>query len=94
VFDPLSGSCIPLTNIKGAEPVGTLECPEGFILNDLGLCAPEDSTAQASLSVPFVRPEDMPPHLRPRKPEEVNKKVSAARLLQKIREENNDQRIL
>jgi len=48
VFDPKSGSCIPVTNIEGAEPRGTLECPPGFVLDKkLKLCVPESPTSQA-----------------------------------------------
>lgn len=67
VFDPKSGSCIPFTNVEGAEPVGTLECPEGYVLNDAGLCAPDSPTSQAQLAVPFVpRKEDIPKKLKPK----------------------------
>ncbi len=67
VFDPKSGSCIPITNIEGSEPVGTLECPEGFVLNDMGLCTPESPTAQAQFSGPFVpRAKDIPKKLKPK----------------------------
>jgi hypothetical protein len=67
VFDPKSGSCIPFTNVEGAEPVGTLECPEGFILNHLGLCSPDSPTAQAQMSAPFApRKKDIPKELKPK----------------------------
>ena len=67
VFDPKSGSCIPFTNVKGTDPVGTLECPEGFILNHLGLCSPDSPTAQAQLSAPFApRISDIPKKLKPK----------------------------
>lgn len=67
VFDPKSGSCIPLTNVQGAEPVGTLECPEGFVLDEvLGLCKPESPTAQAK-TIPFApRMKDIPKSVRPK----------------------------
>jgi hypothetical protein len=67
VFDPKSGSCIPVTNVKGAEPVGTLECPEGFVLNHLGLCAPDSPTSQAQFNAPFApRKKDIPKKLKPK----------------------------
>jgi len=51
--------------------VGTLECPEGFVLDKrLGLCAPEDPTIQASY----------------KKPKKKKKKTSAVELLRRIRE--------
>jgi hypothetical protein len=68
VFDPKSGSCIPITNVEGSEPVGTLECPEGFVLDELlGLCTPESPTSQAQFSGPFVpRNKDIPKKLKPK----------------------------
>ncbi len=67
VFDPKSGSCIPFTNVEGAEPVGTLECPEGYVLNDAGLCAPDSPTSQAQFNAPFVpRKKDIPKKLKPK----------------------------
>jgi hypothetical protein len=53
-FDPKSGSCIP----REEGPIGTLECPPGYVLNEAGLCTPEDSFTQASLesAAPF-KPE-------------------------------------
>lgn len=101
VFDPKSGSCIPATNIKGAQPVGTLECPEGFILNHLGLCSPSGPSEQAQMSMPFVpRVEDIPKKLRPKdkktleplegfagaKCKKPKKKISAMHLLHQIKE--------
>jgi hypothetical protein len=59
--------------LAGQDPVGTLECPEGFILNHLGLCSPENPTDQATLYEVFV-------------PSEKNKnRVSAAALLEEIK---------
>ena len=67
VFDPKSGSCIPFTNVEGADPVGTLECPEGFVLNNLGLCSPDSPTAQAQMLQPFApRKKDIPKKLKPK----------------------------
>jgi hypothetical protein len=67
VFDPKSGSCIPFTNVKGADPVGTLECPEGYVLNDAGLCAPDSAITQAQFSAPFApRKKDIPKKLKPK----------------------------
>ena len=67
VFDPKSGSCIPFTNVKGADPVGTLECPEGYVLNDAGLCEPDSATTQAQFSSPFApRKKDIPKKLKPK----------------------------
>jgi hypothetical protein len=72
VFDPKSGSCIPITNVAGSDPVGTLECPEGFILNHLGLCSPETPQTQAQMSVPFApRVKDIPKKLRPKDKESL-----------------------
>jgi hypothetical protein len=51
-FDPKSGSCIP----RDEGPIGTLECPPGYILNEsTKLCHPEDSFTQASVesAAPF-----------------------------------------
>jgi hypothetical protein len=72
VFDAKSGSCIPITNVAGSDPVGTLECPEGFILNHLGLCSPETPQAQAQMSVPFApRLKDIPKNLKPKDKESL-----------------------
>lgn len=71
VFDPKAGACVPVTNVGDSDPVGTLECPEGFVLDKrLGLCAPEDPTIQASY----------------KKPKKKKKKTSAVELLRRIRE--------
>lgn len=36
--------------MKGEEPQGTLECPEGFVLDDvLKLCVPENPISQAQV---------------------------------------------
>lgn len=51
-FDPKSGSCVP----REEGPIGTLECPPGYILNEsTNLCHPEDSFTQASVetAAPF-----------------------------------------
>ena len=86
VFDPKSGSCIPITNIKGADPVGTLECPEGFVLDErLSLCVPDSPTSQASDGPEFtVKLSDVPEELRSKK--KKKKKVYAIDLLREIRE--------
>jgi len=48
VFDPRSGSCIPITNTGKKPPAGTLECVPGFVLDEkMGDCVPESPTSQA-----------------------------------------------
>ena len=68
--------------MEGAPPAGTLECPEGYVLDEaLGMCVPENPTSQASSPSSgdnFVRPEDMPAHLRPKKPKKKVSSESAA----------------
>jgi hypothetical protein len=66
--------------VKGAPPAGTLECPEGYVLDEaLDMCVPENPTTQASSSGDnFVRPQDMPAHLRPKKPKKKASAESAA----------------
>ena len=62
VFDPKSGSCIPRTNVKGADPVGTLECPDGWVLDDaLNMCVPASALDQASdeSAAPFKATDKM-----------------------------------
>ena len=56
MFDPKSGSCIPAINVEGAQPRGTLECPQDFILDEtLNMCVPETPSTQAGVetSAPF-----------------------------------------
>ena len=39
---------MPITNIKDADPVGTLECPDGFVLDEnLNMCVPAGPLDQA-----------------------------------------------
>ena len=62
--------------MEGAEPVGTLECPDGWELDENNMCRPSSALDVAGdIGDNFVRPEDMPAHLRPKKPK---KKLNAA----------------
>ena len=55
--------------MEGVDPAGTLECPDGYVLDEnLSMCVPEDPMAQASSGNNFVRLEDVPSHLRPKVP--------------------------
>ena len=69
--------------MEGADPVGTLECPDGWVLDDNNLCRPASALDIAGdIGDNFVRPEDMPAHLRPKKPK---KKLNATDLLREIK---------
>ena len=48
--------------MKGADPVGTLECPDGFVLDEkLNMCVPESPISQASQedAAPFKSTDKM-----------------------------------
>jgi len=70
--------------VEGAEPVGTLECPDGWELDENNMCRPVSALDVAGdIGDNFVRPEDMPAHLRPKKPKK--KKLNASDLLREIK---------
>lgn len=83
MFDPKSGSCIPITNVGNTPPKGTLECPLGFVLDErLGLCVPEDILSQAQQFKPDAKTErcvqDVKANLRKRNPKMDEKKIKSA----------------
>lgn len=43
--------------MEGADPVGTLECPDGYVLDEsLGMCVPEGALVQAGESAAPFKP--------------------------------------
>lgn len=82
IFDPKSGSCVPITNVGKAEPRGTLECPPGFVLDEKkGFCLPESPTSQAQFK-PTGKAErcilDVKKSLRSRNPKMKEQDVKSA----------------
>lgn len=64
--------------MEGAEPVGTLECPDGWVLDENNMCRPASALDVAGdIGDNFVRPEDMPAHLRPKKPKKKLNETAA-----------------
>lgn len=65
--------------MEGADPVGTLECPDGWELDEnLNMCVPGKPVDVAGdIGDNFVRLEDLPAHLRPKKPKKKLNETAA-----------------